>query len=190
MTRIGNLRSWLLAPSLKGVWAYIGVAVAVAVPTLIRELLDDLVTGTEYAPYFPSVLLAAIFLGWGYAALVALISTIVVDALFIGPPPLLLEGPSDLFGVAVFVTGSALIIGFVHAIRSVIASHPAAVRAEETPGGIVFSLEDGQAWASWYGQDSPVRLGPQEEVEEMMEDFLAQLELGRHLSGKIRHTVS
>ena len=49
-------------------------------------------------------------------------------------------------------------------------------------GGIVFSLEKGQAWASWYGQESHVQLGPQGEVAEMMEDFLAQLEVGKRLN--------
>lgn len=45
--------------------------------------------------------------------------------------------------------------------------------------GVVFSVEDGQVWASWYGVDAPVRLGPCDQVVEMMEDFIAQVELGK-----------
>jgi hypothetical protein len=50
-------------------------------------------------------------------------------------------------------------------------------------GGLVFSLEKGEVWASWYGQDVPVRLGSQRKVAEMMEDFLAQEQLGKRLNG-------
>src|SRR5262245_30907043 len=103
MARIGSPRSWLLAPSVTGVWAVVGVVLAIAVPTLVRFLLDDIVSGAEFSPYFPSVLLAAIFLGWRYAAVVALASAIISDALFVGPPAQLLEGPSDLFGAGIFL---------------------------------------------------------------------------------------
>ena len=48
---------------------------------------------------------------------------------------------------------------------------------------VVFSLEGGQAWASWYGSHSWVRLGPENEVAEMMRDFLAQRELAKRLEG-------
>jgi len=53
---------------------------------------------------------------------------------------------------------------------------------DESLGGIVFSLEKGQVWASWYGQGPPVLLGSQRKVGEMMKDFLAQEELARRLS--------
>jgi hypothetical protein len=56
--------------------------------------------------------------------------------------------------------------------------------ADETLGGIVFSLEKGQVWASWYGRGAPVLLGSQRKVSEMMQDFLAQEELARRLSAK------
>jgi len=36
-----------------------------------------------------------------------------------------------------------------------------------------------QAWVSWPGSPSPVRLSPDGEVSEMMRDFVAQVELGR-----------
>jgi signal transduction histidine kinase len=49
--------------------------------------------------------------------------------------------------------------------------------------GIVFSLEDGDAWASWPGSSAPLRLGQQDDVAEMMRDFLAQIELGKRFGG-------
>jgi len=48
--------------------------------------------------------------------------------------------------------------------------------------GIIFSLEDGQAWASRPGLGIRVRLGPEAEVTEMMHDFLAQQELAERLN--------
>jgi len=53
-----------------------------------------------------------------------------------------------------------------------------------TVGGIVFSLEQDQVWASWYGQGAPVRLGSRRKVADMMEDFLAQEELAKRLNGE------
>ena len=47
---------------------------------------------------------------------------------------------------------------------------------------IVFSLEKGHVWVSWDGDDTPVHLGTEAEVVAMMEDFLAQVELGRRLN--------
>ena len=46
---------------------------------------------------------------------------------------------------------------------------------------VSLSLEQGEVWASWYGQAAPVNLGSQRKVSEMMEDFLAQVELGERL---------
>ena len=48
--------------------------------------------------------------------------------------------------------------------------------ADEGSGGIVFSVEQGEVWASWYGQGAPLRLGPQRKVARMMEEFLAGAE--------------
>jgi hypothetical protein len=56
--------------------------------------------------------------------------------------------------------------------------------SDESAGGIVFSLEKGEVWASWYGQGAPVLLGSQRKVSEMMSDYLAQERLGKRLSGE------
>ena len=56
--------------------------------------------------------------------------------------------------------------------------------ADESTGGVIFSLEKGQVWASWYGQAAPVRLGTRREVSYMMEDFLAQEQVAKRFSKK------
>jgi hypothetical protein len=48
--------------------------------------------------------------------------------------------------------------------------------------GVIFSQERGKAWASWPGEPYYVQLGQQDEVAEMMKDYLAQLELGERLA--------
>ena len=57
-------------------------------------------------------------------------------------------------------------------------------RTESEAGGIIFSLERGQVWASWPGTDSNVVLGGKGVVTEMMRDFLAQVELGERLTAR------
>jgi hypothetical protein len=54
--------------------------------------------------------------------------------------------------------------------------------ADEAKGGVIFSMEDGHVWASWYGQGPPVCLGSQQKVGRMMEDFLAQEELAKRFA--------
>ena len=181
MTLIAYMKKWLLAPPVPARWAPAVALAALAVPTLVRMLVDGAVTGIEIIPYSPSVLLCAVLLGWRYAALVALASALLADALFIGPRYHLVEGPTDWFGIFVFLLDAALIIFVVQAIRSLAADWRRTHATDEPSNGLVFSLDRGEAWASWYGADARVRLGPQEEVAAMMQDFLAQLEVGKRL---------
>jgi hypothetical protein len=183
MTRIDTLKPWFVNLSITGGWAIFWTIVAIAVPTLIRTSVQGFVVGCGTVTFIPAVLLSAIFLGWRYATIVALASAVIADTLFLGHDHLLLEGACDIYGVGAFLVASFLIIGAVEVIRSAIDINQAGARPSERSGGIVFSLEEGQAWASWYGQGSPVRLGPEKEVAEMMEDFLAQMELAKRLCG-------
>src|SRR4030095_14261538 len=111
----------LVEPPLAGASALFCATATVAVPTLIRASADGLVIGCESIVYVPFVLLSAIFLGWRYTAFVALASAVIIDSLFIGPPPALMEGPGDIFGVGGFLAVAALVTGFVEAVRHIVA---------------------------------------------------------------------
>ena len=182
MTLIAYMKKWLLAPPVPARWAPAVALAALAVPTLARLLVDGAVSGVAFTPYSPSVLLCAVLLEWRYAALVAVASALLADALFIGPRYQLVEGPTDWFGIFLFLLNAVLIICVVQAIRSLARDWRRTHATDEPSHGLVFSLARGEAWASWYGADARVRLGPQEEVAAMMEDFLAQLEVGKRLS--------
>lgn len=184
MTRIGTLGNWLAKPPITGAWAIFWTVAALAVPTAIRSSVQGSVSGCESVPFIPSVMLAAMFLGWRYATVVALASALIADALYMGHAHLLLEGPCDQFGVAAFLITSAMIVGGVEWVRVGLARRLG--RPGHQSGSIVFSLEGGQAWASWYGGGPAIHLGAQEEVAKMMEDFLAQVELGKYLAEKSR----
>jgi len=88
---------------------------------------------------------------------------------------------SDLEGVSIFLGYSAFAILVVCIFRMTAARSLRPADSQARASGIVFSLEDGQAWASWYGVDAPARLGSPDEVVPMMEDFPAQVELGKRL---------
>jgi len=181
-----EMKRWLLSPSVTGYRALLWCLLAVAIPATFRISVDELVTGVAVTPFFPSVLLAAIFMGARYAAVVTIASATIADAFFIGPPLELFEGPSDLIALGIFLFASAMIISFVQLVRVLLTDANQPERTPWSKGSIVFSLEKGQAWAGWHGERSRVRLGPQEEVAEMMEDFLAQVELGKYLNSKAR----
>ena len=88
----------------------------------------------------------------------------------------------DRFGDTASLVSSALVIGLILLFRRLLAQRKRS-QARGSSTGIIFSLEKGDAWASFSGSDAPMRLGPQAEVEKMMHDFLAQLEVGRRLAG-------
>jgi len=176
-----RLVSLLALRPMVGRFAPLAVLGALAIPTGLLSLDHSLPAGACCTTYFPFVLLAAMFLGTGSASTVAAGSVALADALFMGPRYQLLESPMDLFGDTASLISSALIIGLVWlARRAVRASRPPESRA--TPSGIIFSLEKGEALASWEGSGGLVRLGPLDEVEKMMKDFIAQVEFGRRLT--------
>ena len=165
----------------KGVfWA----ALAVALPTVVRLAVDDHVTGVAFSPYIPFVLLTALMLGWRLAASVAIASVATADLMFIEPRFVPIAGPTDLFGMAIFLLTATMIIFLVEAARSALAGRPRPVPCGTDETGLIFSLEKGQALLSWSGSQHPLRLGPESEVSEMMNDFLAQLEVGRRLNSR------
>jgi hypothetical protein len=173
----------LLAPSVTGHQA-IGLGAAlIAIPTLIRAAVDGFVTGCEFSVYLPFVLVAAVLMEWRYAAIVALASVGLADYLFMTHTSFF-SGPCDLYVVGVFLTISTLIIGLVQLIRAKFAGIISTDRSEFASGQVVFSLENNQAWAGWHGRRTMVQLGSKDDVAEMMEDFLAQLELAERLESR------
>ena len=179
----GSLTRWVQAPPVTGPLALLGIIVAVALPTAIRAAIDGIVTGCEFTPYLPFVLLSAILMRWWHAGAVAVVSVAVLGGLFFGP----LVDPHGmacfLSGAGIFLASSAMMIAIVVSARRVFAI-VLNRGADESPGGIVFSLDQGKVWASWYGQGPPVLLGSQRRVSGMMGDFLAQEELGKRLTDR------
>ena len=185
MTIVRMLKRKLEKPPVTGFRAIPCAILAILLPTIIRCTVDNDVTGVAFSPYIPFVLLAAILLGWRYAVAVALLSAAVADLMFIDPRFEPMAGPTDAFGVAIFLTSAALIIALVQAARFIAETWVKPAPGGDRQTGIIFSLEGGQAWATWCGSRRPLRLGPQSEVAEMMQDFLAQVELGKRLGGEL-----
>ena len=186
MTACRAFKRWIEGTPAAGLRALAFAITAVLVPTMIRLAVDPNVSGVAFSPYIPFVLLAAMSLEWVYAASVALVSAAIADLLFIEPRFEPLAGPTDAFGVVIFLASSALIIAFVQCAKRILETRASATSNGCARTGIIFSLERGQAWASWHGSQEPLRLGPEREVTEMMQDFLAQVDLGKRLTEKNR----
>src|SRR5579864_3654662 len=73
-----DLTGWLEEPPVTGRYALVGAIAAVAVPTIFRFAVSGSVTGCEFTPYLPFVLLAAILLGWWQAVALAFASVAVL----------------------------------------------------------------------------------------------------------------
>ena len=161
-----------------------------AVPTGLRLLLADVVG--ERFPFFtytPFIVLAGALLSWRNAALVSVAAWVTADLLFMSPKFDLALDTVELVGLIIFAVSAFLIIALVEAVRVIVENSLRPVKPEGFAAPVVFSLEQGDAWASWYGSHSWVRLGPDEEVAEMMRDFLAQRELAKRLESGIPATL-
>ena len=174
-----HLRNWLRLTPLTDWFAVLCSLIAVGTPTLVRWALNGVVTGCEFTPYVPFILVSAVLLRWWQAGLVALASVAIMGGLFEGS--LLHPLPCFIPAAGTFVATSAVMIGIATLISRLTAAFGS--RGDRPAGGIVFSLDKGHVvWANWYGLSDPVRLGTRREVSSMMEDFLAQDELAKRLS--------
>lgn len=184
MNFIDKLSRLLLASPATGLRALLYCIALIAVPTAIRLLLGQVIDRSPFFPYVPFVIIAAIILDWRYATAAALGSWLVADLLFIEPRYQLDFAADELIGFAIFLVSAALMIGMAKAVRAIVENSLRPARPDTLSTPVVFSRENGQAWASWYGSHSWVRLGPEDSVAEMMRDFLAQMELGERLNGR------
>jgi len=181
MTRGAFLTNLLIAPPVSGVWAVMVGILGLVVPTVILSLNHALPAGACCTTYFPFVMLCAILVPPLCSSAVALGAIGLADALFMGPRYQLFESPMDDFAAISSFATFALIIGLIYWVRKLGRERLRLAHSVEMESGVIFSLERGQAWASWPGA-ARVRLGPQDEVAEMMEDYLAQLELAERLA--------
>lgn len=183
-TRIS--KSWLFAPPLHGSRAIVISILAIAIPTGIGLGVPSQMENQACTFFCPFVLATSILCGWRHALAVAVGSAMICNSILMGYPYNFRLETSELGVLSVFLGYSAFVIAVVELFRMRAARSLRQAGAEERMSGIVFSLDDGQAWASWYGIDAPVRLGPRDEVVKMMEDFIAQVELGKRLEARAR----
>jgi hypothetical protein len=164
MIRAGLTRL-LQEPPVSGGPALICAFLAIGVPTGVREAVNGVVTGCEFTPYLPFVLLSAILLRWWKAGTVALASIAIMGGLFEGGQ--VRNAPCFLPAAGIFLASSAVMIGIAVLVRRAINAVQSQA-TEEPSGGVVLSVEQGDVWASWYGHGRPVRLGSRRKVAEMM----------------------
>jgi hypothetical protein len=186
MTFIDKLSKLLLAPPATGLRALFYAVALIAIPTVIRLLLGLIIDRLPFFTYIPFVIVAAMVLDWKYAAAEALGSWIVADLMFIGPSYQLGFGSYEVIGFIVFLASAALLIALAEAVRVIVDQSLRPARPDGFSTPVVFSSEGGQAWASWYGSHSWVRLGPEDDVAEMMSDFLAQRALAKRLESSAK----
>jgi len=107
--RIPAIRQAILAdrPPLT---AFAWSALAVAVPTALRWAIDAGEAGIPFVSYFPAVTLVALFLGWRWAAAVALVSGVIANRVFRDAPILFYVSGRDAALVAMFVASCAALI--------------------------------------------------------------------------------
>lgn len=171
--------NWLYRPPIDGLGAVAVTVAAIAIPTLIRLVTMPGVRDETCTVFCPFVLLTVLLCGWRYASVAAIGGAIACNTILMGAPYAFHLQRPEIEGLGTFLGYSAFAILIVHLFRATAARSLRQAGAKENAKGVVFSLDGGEAWASWYGVDAPVRLGPRDQVVRMMEDFIAQVELGK-----------
>ena len=129
MDRIPALRRVILAerpPVRSMLWA----GLAVAVPTALRWFIDRGEAGIPFVTYFPAVVLAALFLGWRWGVVVAVVSGLVANRLFSREPLDLIE-PMDQLLVALFALSCAALVWTAEMARRLVRELEEAKAREE-----------------------------------------------------------
>lgn len=105
-------------------------AVAVAAPTLLRLAIDGGRSGVPFVTYFPAIVLAALFLGWRFGAIVALLSVAPARVLFMAEDPFS-ETPERAAILGLFLLSCVLLISIAEALRQTFAELQAVSAREE-----------------------------------------------------------
>ena len=187
MTRTKLLRSWFIEPPLSGKLAALWILLSLPLAMLIRSTMDcpDAI-GECCTPLIILVMLTAVLLGSvgaGAVAVLAAVASLLVSSNqgTHGQMAMATEG-GEVWGMALYVLYCVAVIAAVELTRRTFARHSRYSSPNESSSGIIFSVEQGQAWASWPGNPLPVRLGPAPEVTTMMQDFILQAELAHRLA--------
>lgn len=117
MIRIGFVRAHLSGAPPSTPKAIIQGFLFVAAPTLLRAVIDPVVTGLAFVTYFPFVLIAALFMSWGQAMAVTLISAVTANYLFMEPRFTFFSTESDTIGTIFFVIAAVMIVAVGQTLR-------------------------------------------------------------------------
>lgn len=107
------------------------VAAGVALPALLRFMVDQGQAGIPFVTFFPAVLLISIFLGWKYGALTALITAIVANRMFTPEPVLFYVSIEDAILVVFYFITATIVVGSGSMLHRVVREQDAARRREE-----------------------------------------------------------
>ena len=102
-----GIHRWLRTPLVTGRLALFCIIAAVAVPTIVRAAVNGVVTGCEFTPYLPFVLIIALAMGWWQAGAVALASVAILGGVLFGPMQQHFASPCFLSGASIFLASSA-----------------------------------------------------------------------------------
>jgi two-component sensor histidine kinase len=103
---------------------------AVLIPTAFRYGLDSGANGLPFVTYFPSIVLAGLFLGWRYGALTAALCAVAARLAFMSDAPRLGESAEGLAIVGLFTLTCVMLLAITEALRQVFAQLSAATARE------------------------------------------------------------
>lgn len=93
-------------------------AVSVSAPTALRYLIDGGAAGVPFVTFFPAILLAALFLGWRYAAITAVLSGVIANRLFRSEALLIDPTLANLIFTGLYAVSCLILIAIAETLRA------------------------------------------------------------------------
>src|SRR5947208_10992946 len=125
----------------------------IAIPTLIRLAMVPGVDDETCTLFCPFVLIVSILCGWRYATATSIGGAIACNTILMGWPYRFHFTRAEVEGLGTFIAYSFMLITVVWMFRTTAARSLRQAGAKARAEGLVFSMDNGQAWASWYGVD-------------------------------------
>jgi PAS domain S-box-containing protein len=115
---LASLWSWASNPSTVGARRYVVAVVAIAASLLLRQLLQPwLGPHVPYLQFFPAILLAAWYGGFGPGALATAVATLASMYFYLPPDGLAINGAADAISLALFIGTGLAIAGLNDGLR-------------------------------------------------------------------------
>ena len=120
MTRSAFVRHWLSRPPALG-RSLIGILISVGGASILRWVLGVAADPVPFSPYYPAIVLCALFAGWRAGLVCIVVSMATVDIFFLKPYLQPTKDSRTFAMMVIFLLSSGALVGIAQTLRTTLA---------------------------------------------------------------------